>query len=83
MKELITAQKDSKLVIGENTTLKNIKLKRATSVYVAKDCKSSLVEKLKIYEPLGVQLIQTEKSSEELAILLRKDFKIAVVAILL
>jgi len=75
--------KTKQLIIGSARTIKNLKLGRIETVYLAKNCPSSIKEDIKYYSSLSnTNVNELEQNNEELGALCKKPFFISVVSAL-
>uniref|UniRef100_A0A7C4BBY4 Large ribosomal subunit protein eL30 n=1 Tax=Thermofilum pendens TaxID=2269 RepID=A0A7C4BBY4_THEPE len=83
IRELQTAIRTGKVVLGYRRTLKELVNDRAKLVVVAKNAPSHIVEELKYYASLSQTLILVfEGSSRELGAACRKPFMVSALAVL-
>jgi large subunit ribosomal protein L30e len=75
--------KTTKLSIGTDETLKQLKLGKIARVFMASNCSDSTKKDLEYYCGLGsVELIKLDLPKDELGILCKKQFSIAVLSLL-
>lgn len=86
MEELAELRKhvqSGKLAIGTKEVNKLLKLNKLTKVFVAANCQNSVKENLKSYcAAPECQLVELAVPNDELGVLCRKPFSIAVVGVL-
>ncbi len=80
--EILKAElKKKKPIIGANSALKLVKNSRAKQIYVSKNCPTNLKEDLKRYsEIFKAEYHELDINSEELGVLCKKTFPIAVLS---
>ncbi|MFH1592192.1 MAG: ribosomal L7Ae/L30e/S12e/Gadd45 family protein [Candidatus Woesearchaeota archaeon] len=69
--------KSGKVVFGFEKTLKNIKLGKAKTVFLAKNCPDDFRNKLKGY---GVEIIELKEESDELSLICKRPHSINVIS---
>ncbi len=83
IRELQTAIRTGKVVLGYRRTLKELVNDRAKLVVVAKNAPSHIVEELKYYASLSqTPILVFEGSSRELGAACRKPFMVSALAVL-
>jgi large subunit ribosomal protein L30e len=71
-----------KAIIGSNETLKAIRKGKVKKVYISSNCSEDVKNDVKHYTKLsGVELIELDKTNEELGILARKPFFVSVLGV--
>jgi large subunit ribosomal protein L30e len=75
--------KTAKLIIGTERTLKQLKLGKIAKVFIASNCKDSTTKDVEYYCGLaGVELVKLDMPKNELGIVCKKQFSIAVLSML-
>ncbi len=79
--ELNKAIKEKELTIGTERTLKNLKLGKVNTVFLASNCKPEVKEQVEYYAEIsGTKVVQLELPDKELGLLCKKPFKVSVVS---
>lgn len=79
IKELKTAIKENKLVMGTEKTIKDLKRGKVTEVFVSKNCPEDLKRQIRHYCKLSkIMLSELEETNEELGTLCKKPFSINI-----
>lgn len=72
-----------KMVIGQNETMKNLKLSKVEKVFLASNCKPSVRNDMEYYCKLNkIPLIILEIPNDELGIVCKKQFAISIICFL-
>ena len=75
------ALKEEKCSFGTNETMKNLKLGKVKTVFLARDCDASIREKMFYYKKLGkLNIVELEINGTEIGALSKKQFSIALVS---
>lgn len=69
-----------KLIIGSDRTFKLLKTGKLTKVVIAKNANKKMKDDIEYYGS-QVEIIQTEKTNEELGVLCKKPFAISVLGV--
>ena len=79
VKDMISAQKEGRLICGTRVTEKRVKSGKSTKIYLASTCDSLMRTKLEHYAAIaGIECVSVDLSSEELAQKLGKPFYVTV-----
>jgi len=80
--ELRNAIKENNVIIGTKQTIKNLKLKKVKSVFIANNCPENVKKDIEYYSKLtGIKMESFDGTAKQLGILCGKPFSIAVMAI--
>lgn len=75
--------KSSKVVIGTEKTIKNLKLGKVQKILVSSDCPLSVEKDIKYYAKLsGAEFFKVDYPNEELGVICKKPFSISVLSLL-
>ena len=75
------ALKDEKCTFGLNETLKNLKLGKAKTVFLAQDCNALQREKILHYKKLAkLNVVELEIKGNEVGALSKKQFSVSVLS---
>ena len=81
VENLKKALKEEKCIFGTNETMKNIKLGKAKTVFLAKDCDASVREQMLHYKKIAkLHVEELEINGSEIGALSKKQFSISVVS---
>ena len=81
VEQLKKALKEEKCTFGLNETLKNVKLGKAKTVFLAQDCKALEREKILHYKKLGqLNVVELEIKGSEVGALSKKQFSVSVLS---
>ncbi len=81
VEQLKKALKEEKCTFGLNETLKNVKLGKAKTVFLAQDCNSLEREKILHYKKLGsLNVVELEIKGSEVGALSKKQFSVSVLS---
>lgn len=81
VEQLKKVLKDEKCTFGLNETLKNIKLGKASTIFLASDCKVSDKEKILHYKKIGkLNVVELDINGHEVGALSKKQFSVAVLS---
>lgn len=81
VEQLKKALKEEKCTFGLNQTVKNIKLGKAHTIFLANDCKALEREKILHYKKIGkLQVMDLEINGQEVGALSKKQFSISVLS---
>lgn len=81
LKELREALKEKNLTIGSEETIKKLKTKKLTKVFLSSNCKKETEEDIRYYAKLGnVKVIKLEIPSDEVGAICKKPFMISVLS---
>jgi len=75
--QLRKAIKENKIVYGSEKTLKNLKLGKTHTVFLAGNCPEELRKKIKSYL---VEIIELEETSDEIALLCKRPHSLIVLS---
>jgi len=79
--ELKKAIKEKKLTIGTERTIKNLKLGKATIVFLASNCKPEVKEQIEHYAKIsGAKIIKLDVPDKEIGLLCKKPFNVSVLS---
>ncbi|MSR86150.1 hypothetical protein EXS74_02025 [Candidatus Woesearchaeota archaeon] len=79
--QLKKALKEEKCIFGLNETLKNLKLGKAKTIFLAKDCNSIEREKILHYKKLAqLNVIELDIKGSEVGALSKKQFSVSVLS---
>ena len=82
LEEIKKNLKTTKLIIGTEKTVKQLKLGRIAKVFIASNCKDSTKKDIEYYCGLGsVELVKLDIPKDELGIVCKKQFSIAVLSL--
>lgn len=74
--------KKDKTVIGTKTVLKELKAKTLSKVFLASNCLPKIKADLSYYAELaGVPIVELEMGNEELGVLCKRNYFVAVIGI--
>lgn len=77
LKELKSAIKENKIIIGTERTIKESKKGKPKEVFIAKNCPEDIKKQLKHYCNISkITFTELEETNEELGILCKKPFSI-------
>ncbi|MCX6775091.1 MAG: ribosomal L7Ae/L30e/S12e/Gadd45 family protein [DPANN group archaeon] len=80
--KLLKADKEGKLIVGFNETLKAVKLGNAKEVFMTKSCSEAMKRQMKEAADLSkISVLELPITPEALSAQLKKPFNIAVAAI--
>lgn len=83
MDDLKDAMTKKKLVIGTDLTIKKLKLGKISKVYLSKNCTVEMKNDIERYSKLAkIEMVQLDKSNEELGVICKKPFYISVLGVL-
>ena len=75
--------KTAKMIIGTEKTVKQLKLGRIAKVFMAGNCKESTKKDIQYYCGFSnIELVQLDMPKDELGILCKKPFPIAVLSLI-
>ncbi len=75
--------KKGKLIFGSETTLKQMRTGNLTKVYLSSNASAELKGDLEHYSPLAnVEIVQLDIPNDELGVVCKKPFSIAVIGLL-
>ncbi|HIH15186.1 MAG: hypothetical protein QT08_C0008G0024 [archaeon GW2011_AR17] len=81
VEQLKKALKEEKCTFGLDETVKNLKRGKASTVFLATDCKASVREKIIYYKKLGkLNVIELEINGHEVGALSKKQFSVSVLS---
>lgn len=81
-KDLKTLLKEDKLIIGKDITFKSIKRGDLKRVVLSSNCPEEVLDDLEYYNKISPLTIErVDSSNEELGILCKKPFSVAVIGI--
>lgn len=79
--ELKTAIKEKDLVIGAEKTVKNLKLGKTHTVFLALNCKPETKEQIEHYAGIsGAKVVQLDIPDKEVGLLCKKPFNVSVLS---
>ncbi len=82
IKELKSVMNTGKLVVGTEETVKGIKDKSLSKVYLASNTPSDVVEDINYYANLsGVEVVRLDFPNEELGVVCQRPYYISVLGI--
>ena len=82
LKLIKTKVQDGNAIIGQERVLKELKAKKLTKIFLAKNCPQKLKEDIIYYAKLAdIPYQELEQTNEDLGILCKKNFYISVVGI--
>lgn len=74
--------KAKQLIIGSERTIKNLKLGKIETIYLAKNCPNNIKADIKYYSGLSsVNVVELEQNNEELGTICKKPFFISVLSV--
>lgn len=74
---------NEKLLIGQNETLRNLKLSKVEKVFLASNCDSNVKKEMEYYCELSkTPLTILEVPNDELGIICKKQFSISILCLL-
>lgn len=80
---IVLKERPNKLIYGTKQALKQIKHDHIKEVFLANDCTEETREKIKNYTNFSeLKVYELQQSSEELALLCKKDFAVSVISVL-
>lgn len=72
---------EEKMTFGTRETLKNIKRGTVKKIFLASNCSAEIKESVKAYKKLAkVEVVQLEEPSDELMLICKKNFPVAVLS---
>jgi len=75
------ALKDKTFTLGTDETIKKIKLGKVSTIFLAKDCNSSVREKILNYKKKSkLDVVELDINSAEIGALCKKQFSISVLS---
>lgn len=81
VEQLKKALKEEKCIFGLNETENNVKLGKTKTIFLARDCKASVREKMYHYKKLGnVDVVELDIKGQEIGALSKKQFSISVLS---
>ncbi len=81
IQDIKKAIKEKKIIIGADITLKKLRIGKLKKIYLASNCRKDTREDIIHYAKLNnVEVINLEKTNEELGILCKKPFSISVLS---
>ena len=82
LEELKKLAEGDKLVIGKDETMKALKTGSLSKVFVAKNIPKSVKEDINYYAELAkIEVVEIDRSNEELGTLCKKPFSISVLGV--
>ncbi len=83
LEEIKKNLKTSKLIIGTDETIKQLKLGKIAKVFLASNCQESIQKDMEHYCSLsGAELVVLDLPKDELGVACKKQFSIAVLSLL-
>lgn len=81
VEELKKALKEKTCTFGVRETEKNLKLGKASTVFLSKDCSARVREKMHHYKKVGsVHIVELDINGHEVGALSKKQFSISVLS---
>jgi len=77
VEKLKKALKEEKIIYGIDNTIKNLKLGKTKSVFLAKNCPVEIREEIKKYK---IEVIELDESSDEIALICKRPHQIIVLS---
>ncbi|MDD5086237.1 MAG: ribosomal L7Ae/L30e/S12e/Gadd45 family protein [Candidatus Nanoarchaeia archaeon] len=75
--------KSKKFVIGTNSVLKNLKLKKLEKIYIASNCSDKAKKDIEKYSKImNVPLVFLKQPNDELGIVCKKQYSVSMLGIL-
>ena len=79
--EIKKLQEEGKLVIGADRTIKNLKAGKTAKVFLSSNPSAELKEDVEHYAKLsGVEIVELDIPNDELGVVCKKQFSIAVLS---
>ena len=83
IKELKIKLQAGKAILGNERVVKALQSGKITKIFMADNCQSSIKDNIFHYAKLAdVEIVELEQSNEELGIICKKNFFVAVVGII-
>jgi large subunit ribosomal protein L30e len=81
-KKLREALKEKNVIFGSEETIKQLKLGKVKKVFVSRNCKEDVKERIRHYCEVGnVELVEMKEANDELGVICKKPFAISVVSV--
>jgi len=80
-KELKAALKEKEITFGTERTIKNLKLSKVGTVFLASNCPEKVKEQIKYYADIsGAKVIESDLPDKEIGLLCKKPFHVSVLS---